>query len=119
MLAAEAGRQAEDLAAGWLQERGFVIRRRNWRTRWCELDIIAERKGVIHIVEVKYRRRPDFGSGFEAITPDKIRRLQRAALMWLSQQGSHDRDYQIDIMAVSGLPKPKTVEYLPNAISAE
>lgn len=115
-MSVERGREAEQLAADWLQERGFQILDRNWRTRWCELDIIARSGDGIHIIEVKYRGRPDFGTGFEYITPDKIRRLRRAALMWLRSHPPTNRGYQIDIIAVSGSPKPKYVDYLPNAI---
>jgi Holliday junction resolvase-like predicted endonuclease len=75
------GRAAEALAAEWLAAAGFAIVDRNWRTRWCELDLVATRGNRIHIIEVKYRRRADFGSGAECITPDKAARLQRAALM--------------------------------------
>jgi putative endonuclease len=113
----EVGRAAETVAAEWLSKAGFTIVDRNWRNRWCEIDIVAEREGVISFVEVKYRRRPDFGTGFEYITPDKIRRLQRAALMWLSSHYRTSTTYQIDVIAVSGYPKPQKVDYLPNAIA--
>jgi len=118
-VSVERGREAENLAAVWLQRRGFQILDRNWRTRWCELDIIARSDAGIHIIEVKYRARPDFGTGFEYITPDKIRRLRRAAQMWLRARPPINVAYQIDVIAVSGSPKPKYIEYLPNAISGD
>jgi len=116
MSTVEIGRAAERLAATWLEQHGFAILDRNWRTRWCELDIVAWRHSIIHIVEVKYRQRPDFGTGFEYITPDKAGRLRRAALMWLKAHGQVGAAYQIDIMALSGSLKPENVAYLPNAI---
>jgi putative endonuclease len=116
MSTVEAGRAAEQLAARWLEQHGFRILDRNWRTRWCELDIVAARDRLIHIVEVKYRRRTDFGTGFEYITPDKAARLRRAALMWLKAHGQASAAYQIDIMALSGSLKPENLAYLPNAI---
>jgi len=115
-VSVERGREAESLAAAWLQQRGFQILDRNWRTRWCELDIVARSDAGIHIIEVKYRARPDFGTGFDYITPDKIHRLRRAALMWLGSHRYRGTNYQIDVIAVSGSPKPKYVDYLPNAI---
>lgn len=89
---------------------------RNWRTRWCELDIIARNQEVIHVIEVKYRRSSDFGSGFDYITRNKSSRLQRAALMWLKANGRLNHSCQIDIIAISGSLKPQNLEYLPNAI---
>lgn len=118
MSTVEVGQAAETLAANWLTQRGFRIIDRNWRTRWCELDIVAESGGTIHIIEVKYRRRSDFGTGFEYITRDKASRLQRAALMWMHNNHFHNRPYQIDIIAVSGSPKPNHVSYLANAVGS-
>ena len=116
-MSVKVGREAEALAATWIEQRGFQILDRNWRTRWCELDLVARHQDCIHIIEVKYRARPDFGTGFEYITADKIRRLQRAALMWLKAHSYTTANYQIDIIAVSGSPKPKDLEYLPNAVT--
>ncbi|HEX7259387.1 MAG TPA: YraN family protein [Candidatus Saccharimonadia bacterium] len=115
-MSVESGKQAEALAADWLAGRGFQILDRNWRTRWCELDIIADQGGVIHIIEVKYRRRSDFGSGFEYITPNKAGRLQRGALMWLKAHRQSNSSFQIDVIAITGATKPENVTYLPNAL---
>ena len=117
MSSTEVGRAAETAAATWLEQRGFIILSRNWRTRWCELDIVAKRSATIHFVEVKYRRRPDFGTGFEYITAEKSVRLQRAAMMWLKTNSQTMADYQIDIATLSGAIKPENVQYIANAIS--
>jgi putative endonuclease len=116
-LSVEIGRQAEDLAVEWLIHKNFTILNRNWRTRWCEVDVIAERSSSIHIIEVKYRRRPDFGTGFDYITFNKRERLKRAAQIWLHSHGQVNASYQIDVIAVNGVMKFENIEYLPNAIS--
>lgn len=116
MSTTSVGRSAEEVAAAWLEGKGFLVLNRNWRTRWCELDIVAERNGTIHVIEVKYRRRTDFGTGFEYITFDKSQRLQRAALMWLKFARRYDQPYQIDVIAIYGSVKAQNLEYLPNAI---
>jgi Holliday junction resolvase-like predicted endonuclease len=71
---------------------------------------------LIHFVEVKYRRRTNWGTGFEYITPDKIRRLQRAALAW-NQAHHYYGAYQIDVISVSGELTAPAIEYLPNAVT--
>lgn len=115
-MSTELGRKAEDVAADYLETQGLKIIDRNWRNRWCEIDIVArDRRGGIHFVEVKYRKSSAFGSAFDYITRDKIHRLRQAALMWLSAHRGA-RDFQIDVMSVEGdLDDPK-VEYLPNAL---
>lgn len=47
------GRLGEELAGKFLMKRGYKIVDRNYRRPWGELDIIAERKGKIHFIEVK------------------------------------------------------------------
>lgn len=92
MASTDLGNRAETLAARYLEARDFKILERNHRTRWSELDILAEKDGVIHVVEVKYRSNPNYGSGFDYITADKLKRLTRAASALMSR---HDKPYQI------------------------
>lgn len=115
MSPTERGRLAESAAAAHLEALGWVIVARNWRTRWCELDIIGHTPAGIHFVEVKYRRQTTWGDGFAAITHDKAQRLTRAALAWC-QAHSYSGDYQIDAMSLSGELDQPTIEYLPNVI---
>src|SRR5207237_2561133 len=57
----ESGRRAEELAADFLRSQGFEILERNYRRRLGELDIIAERAGVLVIAEVRKRSSTAFG----------------------------------------------------------
>ena len=47
------GDLGEQFAANYLVSRHFVIREKNYRKKWGELDIIAEKDGVVRFVEVK------------------------------------------------------------------
>jgi putative endonuclease len=100
-MSTKTGQTAEDLAAAYLESHGWEIIGRNIRTRHSEIDIIASSRGVIHFVEVKYRRTTAFGGGLDYITPEKIRRLRNAAIMWVSAR-SYDGDFQIDVITVEG-----------------
>ncbi len=95
------GNTAEELAAAYLESQGWEIIARNWRTARSEIDIIARSGKIVHIVEVKYRRSDTFGGGLDYITPDKIRRLRNAAIMWSTTTHYHG-DIQIDVVSVEG-----------------
>ena len=47
------GKWGEDKAAEFLKGKGYSIIERNYRCRCGEIDIIAERAGTVHFVEVK------------------------------------------------------------------
>lgn len=115
-MSTELGRRAEGVAAEYLIKKGHRVVDRNWRNRFCEIDLVtSDRFGSIHFVEVKYRKSSNYGSGFDYINHDKIVRMRRAALMWLSEHRGV-RDFQIDVMAVEGDLQNPVIEFLPNAL---
>ena len=115
-MSVERGRTAEDLAVEYLVRNGFSIVERNWRNRWCEIDIVARKHHAVHIVEVKYRRRSDYGLAVEYVTHDKRERLERATLAWV-QAHAFRGPFQIDVIAIDGELASAEITYLPNAIT--
>ncbi len=95
-----AGHNAEVRAAEYLKTLGFKIRELNWKTRYCEIDIVAEKDKRIYFVEVKYRRSSAWGSGLEYITPKKLKQMKFAAEMWVSNTGWKG-DYQLAAVSMS------------------
>lgn len=94
------GRYGEELAARFLVKQGWTVVDRNWRCSAGELDIVAERSGVLVICEVKARRSLRFGSPLEAVTPQKLQRLRRLAGMWLASHPQHPNTVRIDVISV-------------------
>lgn len=95
----QTGHDAEKLAAGYLKEHGFKIRELNWKTQYCEIDIVAERSKAIYFVEVKSRKSAAFGGALEYITPKKLQQMTFAAEMWVSDHSWKD-DYQLAAIAI-------------------
>ena len=113
----EIGRAAEQRAAEYLALSGYQILDRNWRNRWCELDLVARHGPQIHFVEVKYRATVRYGHAAEYISYDKSSRLIRAALAWC-QAHHYTGPYQIDVVSVEGAAIKPTITHLENAVSA-
>ncbi|HEU4914496.1 MAG TPA: YraN family protein [Candidatus Saccharimonadales bacterium] len=84
MTTFDIGRQAEAAAASFLERKGCFLVAQNWRTRWCEIDIIAQRGQTLYFCEVKYRRSGRQGTGLDYITPKKLRQMHFAAEMWIA-----------------------------------
>lgn len=95
------GRRAETVAAEYLESSGYKILARNWRTRWCEIDIVAEKAGVVSFVEVKYRQSARQGSGMEYITAAKLRQMGFAAQFWVAEH-RYDGEHQLAAIEVTG-----------------
>lgn len=100
------GRGGEDIACRFLVRRGFKIIERNYRRKWGEIDIIAEKDGVMRFVEVKAMTLPkgDFSREMqrqpeELVHKTKLRKLARTAALYMEER-KDDREYQIDAVAV-------------------
>lgn len=101
-MSTNTGRQAEDAAAKFLLSKKFEVLAQNWRTRWCEIDIVAKKKKIVYFVEVKYRKSSDFGGGLEYITPTKLKQMKFAAEFWISNN-DWSGDFRLSAIEVSGL----------------
>jgi uncharacterized protein (TIGR00252 family) len=97
------GRQAEAITAEFLVRNGCTVLAQNWRTRWCEIDIVAQKDGVMYFVEVKYRGSTSWGSGLEYITPKKIRQMRFAADFWRAANGGRG-NYRLAAAELTGDP---------------
>jgi uncharacterized protein (TIGR00252 family) len=109
-VSTQVGRSAENVAAVFLQRQGLAILAQNWRTRWCEIDIVANGRGKIYFVEVKYRSSQQWGSGFDYITPRKLLQMRFAAEFW---QAAHktSADYFLSAIELSGDP-PEVLDWV-------
>lgn len=101
MTTFDTGRQAEAAAAEYLKKHGYAVVAQNWRTRFCEVDVIAQRDKVVYFCEVKYRRTDNQGGGLEYITPSKLRQMQFAAEAWV-HLAHWEGEYQLCAIEVSG-----------------
>ncbi len=81
------GALGEDLADAYLQKNGYTIVYRNFRCRLGEIDIIAERRGILTFIEVKTRVSQKYGLPAEAVTFAKQRKLRRTAECFLQRGG--------------------------------
>ena len=87
MSTKDIGQRGEEIASLYLRGKGFRIVHRNWRTRWCEIDIIAKKDATVYFVEVKYRSNITHGEGFDYITAKKQQQMQFAAEVWTQTTG--------------------------------
>lgn len=76
--------RGERRAAWWYRVRGWRIVGANVWAGGNELDLIVRRGRELRFVEVKEKRGARYGEPHEAVTPEKQRRVERAAETWLA-----------------------------------
>ena len=113
---AATGLRGEQAATEYLRAAGYEICARNWRQGRYELDIVARKGDILHIVEVKTRRTGSLTPPEAAITQRKFRALHRATSSYLAATGT-DAEVQYDLAAVELAPDSTTrVELIEQAM---
>ncbi len=112
------GNWGEDLAAAYLQERGYAILARNLHTAHGEIDIVAGKEGSIIFVEVKTRSSNSFAFPETAVNTRKQRLMLSAAEKWFEQHPESPDSWQFDVIAITGTPggKPQ-IEHFENVLA--
>lgn len=94
------GRKGETLAREHLRREGWSILGENWRFHHKEIDLVAERDGVVAFIEVKTRSGGGLGHPLDAVTGRKRRDLAIAARGWIALHGRSGQDYRFDAISV-------------------
>ena len=87
------GSRAEAVVAEFVEQHGMQVLDRNWRTRYCEVDIVGYKGNCVYFIEVKYRSGAKQGTGLDYITPQKLQRMRFAAELWVGKhqwRGSYE-----------------------------
>lgn len=96
------GDEAENEVVRYLVKIGHSIIDRNWKTKFCEIDIISIYKETIYFTEVKYRRRLSHGDGISAITPKKLRQMKFAASLYQQNKDISDTNLRLSVASLTG-----------------
>ena len=112
------GRQAEDLAAHFLEKQRLKIVTRNYRCRGGEIDLVCRDGKVLVFVEVRLRRNAAYGGAAASVTPTKQRRIILAAQHFLMANALTDDDCRFDCILLSGTSS-NDIEWLRDAFSLD
>ena len=113
---ANLGKLGEIAACQELERRGYAILATRYRTRFGEIDIVAEEGGVVVFVEVKARRTARYGTAAESVPVWKRRRIGAMALDYLAWTRRLNSPCRFDVVAIDGLgTDERTVRVYENA----
>ncbi len=94
------GQQGEQIAAEFLQQQGYLIQERNYRSRRGEIDIIAWDGGTLVFIEVKSKTHTVFGFPAEMVDQRKQQTLVRVAMHYVRQQKLPHTALRFDVVAI-------------------
>ena len=119
------GEIGENVAAQYLERKGFLIKERNYTKKWGEIDIVAKKGSRIHFIEVKSQSvdlvknlkyidsyKPEQNMHFA-----KVERLKRTLQTYLIERNVY-LDWQFDLIIVylDEANRKAKVKYMDNLI---
>lgn len=116
----ELGRRGEDIAARYMEQKGWYIRHRDWRYHHTDIDMVCidEDDTTLVFVEVKTRSSAEYGRPSEAVDADKRRNIVSAATAYKMMFRKENRRIRYDIISIIATPDGKTnIEHLENAFN--
>lgn len=97
----EISREAESFVCRWLEERGWNVDARNFRTRRSEIDIVARKEDVLSFIEVKFASDSSATVALDKIDSEKQARIVHAASAYLCK-ASPSNQIRFDVAIVRG-----------------
>lgn len=99
------GKKGEGLAVEYFVAKQYKILHTNWRKQYLEVDILAAKDNILHIIEVKTKSSNKNGFPEDEVTPQKIKHLMEAAEAFLFENPQWKR-IQFDILSITLFPSP-------------
>jgi putative endonuclease len=103
------GRLGEQISCEYLVKRGFIIKERNYRKKWGEIDIIATKDRKTHFIEVKSVTMSDYGQldseaqhkPEENVHPYKIHKIRKVVAGYIDENNQIDQgDFAFHVICV-------------------
>jgi len=108
------GKRGEELARTYLEQNEFVILHVHWQHGHKELDIVAERGRMLHVVEVRSRTEPFLIEPSQTVQYQKQQNIMAAARAYI-YKNRVTKEVQFDIVSVIFEQDDTKIEYIPNA----
>ena len=113
------GKRGEEKAVRLLEDNGYKILLKNYKTKLGEIDIIACDKDTICFIEVKARYSDRFGLPSEAVLCHKQRQISKAALTFLKENNLLDKKARFDVVSVLYSEENPKFDLIKNAFELD
>ncbi|MEA1910320.1 MAG: YraN family protein [Spirochaetota bacterium] len=80
----ELGRKGEEIASIFLEDKGYIIIKRNYMIGHSDIDILARNEEFLVFVEVRTKSKKDRGMPEDTLTKKKLRRMKNTAELYIA-----------------------------------
>ncbi len=94
------GAWGERIAQQWLEQRGYNLISKNYRTRFGEVDLIMRHGDAVVFIEVKTRRGEEVERALWSVGPQKQKRMMMAAQDFCAKRGLGEPEVRLELVAV-------------------
>lgn len=108
------GKKGEEIAAGYLEKKGYRILEKNWRQWKNEIDVIAMDGKYLVIVEVKTRQSNYIAEPETAVTREKQRALIKAANAYMRYKNISS-EVRFDIVSIILTKSSEQIHHIVDA----
>ena len=114
------GKQFEELASAYLQKQGLRLINKNYRSYFGEIDLIMRDREDIVFVEVRSRKRHDYGHVIESINYAKQKKLIKTAILFLQEKKwLYKICSRFDVITIHMSENKPQLEWVKNAFSGD
>ena len=112
------GSIGEEIAARYLETKGFEIKKRNFQySNFGEIDIIAKDGNILVFVEVKANRTKNFGKPEFRVGISKQRQIYKVAQIYMSYNHIRNTDCRFDVIGIEMGRDTNEITHFENAFS--
>lgn len=110
--------QAETAAQAFLEQEGYQLITRNYRSRQGEIDLIMHNESLLIFVEVRLRNHSRFGGAAASVTAAKQQKVIACAQTFLQHHPHYSHiNCRFDVVALEGKPSQWKIDWLPAAFT--
>ena len=110
------GDWGEKYARQFLEGKGYSVLESNYRSKYGEIDLVAQEGECLVFVEVKSRRTGAFGRPEESVTEAKQQKLVQAEMEYMQVKGLEECEWRIDVVGIEAGGSRTRVRLVQNAV---
>lgn len=115
----KSGKQAEDIAAHYLNEQKVKLVARNFHSRFGEIDLIGIEQEILLFIEVRYRKNETYLAAVETIDQRKCKKIIVTSQYYLNKHRNYRNCLcRYDVITITGELNQPVIEWIKNAFQA-